>query len=236
MTEVKLPQFEGPLELLLELITKEKLEINQIALASITDQYLSAISNIEVHPSELADFLLVAATLLLIKSRNLLPQLDLTAEEQEEIVLLEKRLKEYQRYLEASKKLKLILEKNSVIFTRSLWQGYSVGFYPPKVPPTTNDLSRYLWKLVEELTALLRPPETKTMARIISVEEKIKEILSRIENAARLTMDEIVSSRSKAELILAFLAILFLFRQKVIILSQSSSFGPIEIKKIEKNE
>lgn len=233
MAHVKLAQFEGPLELLLEFITAKKLEINQIALAEVTDQYLSALQdNMEaVTPAELADFLVVASTLLLIKSRTLLPEITLSSEEEEAIVSLEERLKEYQRYREAGKLLKALASRGAFIYTRPLWEGSRGGFYPPRVPPSPKDLAQHLMRMIEDLTALLRPPETKTIGRIVSVEEKITEILGRIERAARFTMDELAGSRSRAELILAFLALLFLFRQKAIMLSQSVKFGPIEVTK-----
>jgi segregation and condensation protein A len=236
MPHVTLPQFEGPLELLLELITAEKLEISQIALAEVTDQYLGAIYDMEaVRPAELADFLVIASTLLLIKSRKLLPQLAISSEEEEEILSLEERLKEYQRYRKAGKVLHAMAERGARIYTRPLWQGFVGGFYPPAAPPSPQDLAENLARLVRELTALLRPPETKTIARIVSVEEKIREVLVRIERAARFTMEELAGSQSRAELILAFLALLFLFRQKAIMLSQSVRFGKIEIRKFEEH-
>jgi chromatin segregation and condensation protein Rec8/ScpA/Scc1 (kleisin family) len=85
--------------------------------------------------------------------------------------------------------------------------------------------------LIQELTALTRPKETKIIARVISVEEKIKEILGRIDESARLTIEELAGSRSRAELVLAFLALLFLFHKKTIMLSQGAGFGKIEVRR-----
>ena len=243
---VKLPQFEGPLELLLELINREKLEISQIALAEVTDQYLGAISDIEaVPPGELADFLVIASTLLLIKSRALLPRLAVSETETVEMISLEARLREYRRYREASKALKFLFESEAEIFTRSLWQGLTSrasspsspgGLLPLGHPPTAEDLATALRRITNELIVLLRPAETKVIARIASVEEKIKEIMQRVDGAARLTVGELAGSGSRAEMILAFLALLFLFRQKTIMLSQRTRFGLIEVVKAPGNE
>ncbi|MBU4057515.1 segregation/condensation protein A, partial [Patescibacteria group bacterium] len=90
--------FEGPLDLLLELIEKRKLFVNDISLAQVTDDYIKYVNNLEnFDVPHVADFLLIASTLLLIKSKSLLPNLDLTEEEELNIEYLETRLKLYQQ-------------------------------------------------------------------------------------------------------------------------------------------
>src|SRR3989338_9236417 len=107
MYQTKLEQFEGPLHLLLELIEAEKLDITSIALSKVTDQFLDYLTETsDLHPEELADFLVVAARLLLIKSRALLPSL--TGEGDEEADL-ERQLKIYREYYEASKSMHALL-------------------------------------------------------------------------------------------------------------------------------
>src|SRR3989344_3794745 len=104
---MKQEKFEGPMELLLELIEKEKLSISEISLAKVADEYISYVKGLEkIDPEELAEFLVVAAHLMLIKSRSLLPQLKLTEEEEGSIEELEKRLKEYQRLRQLAGELK----------------------------------------------------------------------------------------------------------------------------------
>jgi segregation and condensation protein A len=90
MLEVKTEKFEGPLDLLLNLIEKEKLDITQISLAKITDSYLKEISEMERSGEEMAEFLVIAAKLLYIKSRELLPGVA-TEDEEQEIIDLEER-------------------------------------------------------------------------------------------------------------------------------------------------
>lgn len=229
---VRLPQFEGPLEVLLDLIAAKKLEIDQIALAEVTDQYLASIADMEaVGLQELAGFLVVASTLLLIKSRSLIPQFRLTEEEEKEIMSLEERLKEYQRYREAAKTIRAVIAGNHFIFSRHLWQGFSGGFFPPANAATPAEFAERLKRIVEELSVYLKPHDVKIVAKIVSVEEKVKEILSRMQKASRASFEEVAGKRSKSEVILSFLALLFLFKIKAIMLSQGERFGSIEIQK-----
>ena len=115
---IKTQSFEGPLDLLLELIEKRKLFIGDIALAKVTDDFISHIKQFENMPmGESAHFILVASTLLLIKSKALLPGLSLTEEEQGDIHDLETRLKIYKRIKDASKDIETLFGKD-VIFAQ----------------------------------------------------------------------------------------------------------------------
>src|SRR6185437_4919244 len=104
--EVKTSVYEGPLELLLELIEKRKLLINDIALAQVTDEYIARVNAMSETPlGEVAEFVALAATLLLIKSRSLLPNLELSSEESNDIKQLEYRLALYKIIRAAAKDL-----------------------------------------------------------------------------------------------------------------------------------
>jgi len=103
---VKTPVYEGPLELLLELIEKRRLLINDISLAAVTDEYIARVNSAVDHPiGETAEFVALAATLLLIKSRSLLPQLELSSDESRDIKELEYRLALYQIIKESARSL-----------------------------------------------------------------------------------------------------------------------------------
>src|SRR6056297_592480 len=103
---IKTDQFEGPLELLIELVEKRKLLINDISLAEVTDEYMARVSDMQERSLPgTAQFVTLAATLLLIKSKSLLPVLELTDEEEASIEDLESRLKQYQLYREAANNL-----------------------------------------------------------------------------------------------------------------------------------
>ena len=99
--KIKIGDFEGPLDMLLELVEKRKLHIKTISLSQVADEFIEHIKSFEEFPmSDSADFILVASTLLLIKSKSLLPNLDLTEEEQVSIEDLENRLALYKKYKE----------------------------------------------------------------------------------------------------------------------------------------
>jgi len=111
--DIKTDVFEGPLELLLQLIEKRKLFVNDVALAEVADDFIQYIENAEDFPLEQTSyFILVASTLVLIKSKSLLPNLELTDDEQSNIDELEKRLLLYKRYKELSKGLEKIFGKS----------------------------------------------------------------------------------------------------------------------------
>src|SRR3989344_3233666 len=133
---VKLQQFEGPLALLLELIEDEKLKITEISLAKVTDQYL--------------EYLVVASRLILIKSRAILPTLELNEEEEDSIKDLEWRLEEYKRFREASKVLAELFAKKTYAYSRELYKGMTTAFCPPEnLMP--DDLCRAFQKILNEL-------------------------------------------------------------------------------------
>src|SRR3989344_4143403 len=113
--ELKLEQFSGPLEKLLELIEARKLEITQISLADVT-----------------ADFLRVAAQLILIKSKALLPSLELEPEEKTDIENLEKRLRLYKEFKEAGLHMRQLWSEKNVSFSREFFIGRQPAFYPPE--------------------------------------------------------------------------------------------------------
>ena len=114
LVSLKLDKFEGPLDLLLQLIDQEKLPITEVAIGQVTEQYLQALRTIEggMHPEILADFLVMAARLLYLKSRALFPRMGLDAEE--EGVALEDQLRLYQKFVEASKVIEKIFHPGSI--------------------------------------------------------------------------------------------------------------------------
>src|SRR3989344_5879114 len=110
--KVRVGQFEGPLELLLELIEKKKLHISDVSISQVADEFIEYIKSFETFPTaDSADFILIASTLLLIKSKSLLPNLSLTEEEQGSIEDLENRLVIYKKYKELSANLEKIFCK-----------------------------------------------------------------------------------------------------------------------------
>src|SRR3989344_3893767 len=149
--KVKTQTFEGPLDLLLELIEKRELFINDISLAKVTDDFIAHVKQFDNLPmGESAHFILVASTLLLIKSKSLLPQLQLTEDEQGDIRDLETRLKIYKKIKEASVHIRELFGKE-VIFAQS----HARQVQPVFTPDPEFDLQKALASLKELIHRLL---------------------------------------------------------------------------------
>lgn len=234
MYSVKLEKFEGPLDLLLQFIEDQKLDITEVSLALVADQYIQYLNQAaNIGPDELADFLLVAAKLLYIKSKALLPSLDLGMDE--EVADLAKQLKIYKEYLEASKVIhKMILKKRFSFVRERAVKTEDIIFNPPK----KLEISK-LKSIFEEIIKDLKPffeISKKTIERTVSIGEKIAYIknyvLSCIEN--KLCFRNLLKDvKSKTEIIVSFLALLELVKQRSIHVAQDEIFKDITINKHE---
>lgn len=229
---IKLEQFEGPLALLVSLIDKAKLDITEVSLAKVTDQYLSylrAARNMD--PTEMADFLTVASRLLLIKTKALLPYL--LPEEEEAIEEFEDQLRMYREFLEASKKVEAMVAEGRFMYAREFNRrsliAASGAFAPPK-KLKASDLADCYNAMILSL-AERRQTLTEAVIRItVSLEEKIADIKSLMKRltAARFS-DLVKASGSKVEVVVSFLALLELVKLKQIIAEQSDLFSEIEL-------
>lgn len=171
--------FEGPLELLIELVEKRKLLINDISLAAVTDEYIKQVSDMqEKSLPHTAQFVQLAATLLLIKSKSLLPVLELTKEEEVMIDDLEDRLRQYQIYRDAGQYLISIFGKTPL---------YSPRFVPPKEALFIPDAYCTIDALREAMDSVLNnlpKKEIKPKVQVkqtISLEEMMHNLQKRIE-------------------------------------------------------
>lgn len=232
MYVLKHEKFEGPLGLLLELIEKEKLSISEISLAKVTDDYIKYVKSLEkIDPESLAEFLVVAAQLLLIKSRSLLPSLKFTEEEEQSIEELEKRLAEYKRLRELAKEIQKIESGRAFIFTREAYLGMDPIFYPPK-KLTASDLKDAFTSFLAALPKIEKLAE-ESIKKIISLEEKISNIRAFLQEAVEKAFSELVKGATeKVDVIVSFLAILELARQKFVELDQQKPFADIKIKRL----
>ncbi len=231
MYQVSTQQFTGPLDLLLQLVEKKNLEITELSLAQVTQEYVSFISEEQViNPEDLADFLVIASTLLLIKSRSLLPSLSLAQEEETEIMDLETRLKIYKLYKEAGIKIKEMFKKEIYILSRSSWKNIEPQFSPPSHFVLENLTSAFV-KILQEIQGEETKPLTeKKVYKIISLEDRIKELLTRLTHGTKFNLKELsLNKKDKEDLILTFLAALHLAKQKIIKLDQNNNFGDIWI-------
>jgi len=230
--EVKLEQFEGPLDLLLELIEKEKLDITNLSLTKVADEYLSYIENREnITLGNLASFLSVASKLILIKSRALLPLLKFSEEEEEEIKDLECQLAEYKKFKDLSKKISNMADSPRVSFSREGFWGVGNFFYPPE-NINAFDLKKTFVKMLSEIP-IAEKLEQEVIKEVVILEEKIKGLCNQLEEKAETSFSETVSSaQNKVEIIMSFLAILEMVKRKVVKVEQGKLFEDIRIRKI----
>jgi len=233
MEKIQVEQFEGPLELLLELIESEKLLITDISLSKVTEQYLRHLSELaERNPDELADFLVIASKLLLIKSRVLLPELTIDDEDESDLAL---QLKMYKEYYNASKILLGILGAHAFSFPR-LKPAVSITpvFNPPK-NLTSNSLADFFRGVLKDIEPIVGLPRD-IVRRTVSMQEKISNIQRQISQQATLQFSNMLKeSKSKMEVIVTFLALLELVKQRTIVVRQESIFEEIYVESTETN-
>jgi segregation and condensation protein A len=235
--ELKIEKFTGPLNKLLELIEARQLTINEISLAEVTEDFLKYLQKITDADLRLvADFIAVASRLILIKSKSLLPDLSLTGDEEADIKDLERRLKIYQELKPALKILDKLWKVAGREFSRPyfLMQGASLEggarvFYPG-AGLEIEALFGALDKIFESFRSL--ELETKSIKeKIITVEEKIAEVIKLLGRRGESTFRNLSSAKPRSEIIVIFLAILHLARERLIALEQSERFSDIIIRK-----
>jgi segregation and condensation protein A len=234
MYAVHLEQFEGPLDLLLDMIESEQLDISLVSLSRVTDGYLRYVEeHPEIPPEELADFLVVASKLLLIKSRTLLPFLETQAEE--EAGDLESQLRIYKEYLDASKKIEALIGKRRFLYVHDKLPKVDIGFAPPtKFGP--DDLVALYRAVIARLEPLVKVPKA-VVERVVSIHEKIQRIRTLITSAEKVRFSKVLAeATSKTEIIVSFLALLELVKQRSVSVSQDRRWGDILIERQEAAE
>lgn len=228
--KLKTANFEGPLEKLLELIEAKDLPITSVSMAEVTADFLEYIKQVsQINKRVLADFIAVASRLILIKSHTLLPQLPLSEEEEEDISDLENRLKIYKELKSAEKNIEKAWSKNSS-FGRDYLLNIPSGFYLSQTLSSADMLTSLL-KILDELEAFA-PKEDKGLVVMVNFQEKLKELIKRIDNKLTSSFNEIVSGREKKEIIVMFLALLHLLKDNMVNIEQSGGFGDITITKL----
>jgi segregation and condensation protein A len=229
MHSIKLEQFEGPLDLLLQLIEQEELDITTVSLAKVTDQYLKHIEQLEhVMPEEVADFLLVASKLIYLKSKYLLPNLDIVDEE--DAGDLAHQLKMYQQFYQASKVLEKMLGKQHFGFIRT--QPMRPKFAPEFTPPpsvTAEDFPAIMRTIIGRLTEIARLPKV-LMARAVSIKERISHFRELLQEKMEFSFSRFIDKENKVDTIVSFLAMLELVKQRIISVDQSELFADISIR------
>lgn len=228
---VKTEVFEGPLELLIELVEKRKLLINDISLAAVTDEYMLRVSEMQERSLPgTSQFVVLAATLLLIKSKSLLPVLELTDEEEASIEDLEQRLRQYQLYRDAAEPL-------AAQFGRTIL--HEPQYAPPREPLFVTDdycniseLQQALGRVLDALPKEKTPKAKATVKPTVSLEEMIESLQQRIARQFKLRFSELRRTEPEHKnVIVSFLAILELFKQGDVLIVQENRFADIHIEK-----
>lgn len=232
--KVKLDNFEGPLDLLLYLIKDSKVEIENIKLAEVTDQYLEYMEDLDkIDMEKAAEFIDIAATLIEIKSKHLLPsEQPIEIDEQDDEKMLIMRLKEYKLFKEASEKLKAQENVNRLYKQPD---DKVNDFRVILKQMNVDNLISAFTKMLSKASLEVAIEETKTIERDRwTVEEKEFEIRTLVSEKGIMKFSEIVTSDfTRGEIITTFMALLELLKRQQIIVSQYEQFGEITIEKGE---
>lgn len=233
---VQTETFEGPLELLLSLIEKRKLHINDISLAKVADDFIAYVKSREHVPTgETAQFILVASILVLIKSRSLLPTITLSEEEEGSILDLETRLKKLERFKALSRHLGERFGRQ-IIFAREPTQQREPVFSPHE-RITIENMRRAVKNILVALPKASAIPQL-VIKKILSLDEMIDELSGRIQKALSLSFKEfsgVVENTGghkeiKLRVIVSFLAMLELVKRGIIEVKQDEHFRDIQME------
>lgn len=233
---IKINEFEGPLDLLLHLVKESNIDIYDININEVTAQYLDYIHKMEELNIDVAsEYLVMAATLMEIKSKSLLPsekkqEEDMDEEEVSRESLIEK-LVEYQRYKEITKDFKVLEETRKTIYTKA----------PSKLNEMldtkfVNDTDTTVDDLIKAFTMFLerknmeKPITTKITTKEYSVRKRKSDIKSYLLNKGKAEFSELFTIRSKSYIVVTFLSILELAKEDEVLINQESNFDKIYIE------
>lgn len=229
---IQLEVFEGPMDLLLHLIEREELPITSISLTKITQQYLDHMAALEqLRPDDIAEFLVMAARLLYIKSAALLPRPEPDDEEEEEDPgeALARQLREYKMFKEKAAFLKALEASGLRTYVR---------LAPPPVMEKRLDatglsadaLLEALYEVLEEMNPP-EPPIHSMAALEISIEDKLEELGKLVKMGKPFKFKQIMrQARSRNEIIVTFLAVLEMIKQRLVNVTQAHPFDDILVE------
>ena len=235
---IKIDNFEGPLDLLIYLIEKNKMDIYDIHLAEITDQYIEYLNAMEKLNLEIAsEFLVMASSLLYLKSRRLLPKEEEDTEELTEEELI-RRIIEYKKYKEISKKLK----ENYIIFSKRITKGQEEIELPKRKleKEYDNQMIPEIYKNLVERTNQKLNQNAKNIEKIALVENysvasKVREMFKVLVKQRKFVFNKMFSikQKDKQEVVTAFSGLLELSRRNKVATRQEEIFGDIVVEKKE---
>ncbi len=226
--QIKINNFEGPLDLLLQLIEKNKLDITKVSLSMVAEQYIDYINNLnKIDPDLLADFLLIATKLLYIKSKALLPEIELDEEDETDLA---QQLRMYKRYVDASQQIKSLFEDNRYAYARPFKIFKIKTEFIPPASLTVKKVQQVYLKLLSNL-AKEEKIVKRTMSYVISIKDKIRYIQALLATKGSFKFNELINrARGKTEIVVSFLGLLELVKQRKVVARQNGIFEEIEIK------
>ncbi len=231
--EVKINEFEGPLDLLLHLIKKSNIDIYDISLVEITNQYLDYINKMEELNLDIAsEYLVLASELLQYKSSMLLPKKEETPDDYEEDFKSEliKKLVDYKKYKEVCETFKVLEENRSNFYTKT---PSDISLYSEKSlnndNVTVDDLIDAFKKFMER-REFEKPLNTKITTKELSVSDRVIEIRNMLRNKKSVNFMELFTRRDKSYVVVTFLSILEMAKDLEISIEQDNNFNDIIIK------
>lgn len=227
---IQFNQFDGPLDLLLSLIDKKKMEISEVSLSTVTETFLDYVdSHDAIGAEELADFLVIATKLLLLKSKTLLPQLSI---EEDEGVSLEEQLRLYRKFVQASKCINSLWVDNSRIGFQRI-ESVRIGDIIVCPPNFSKDL---LYTSIQNLIRRRTPVAALSQTHVdktVSMKQKIDILRNLLKKNKQVSFKKLLGeSESKTDIIISFLALLEMVKQRHVSLHQKKSFDDIVIKRV----
>lgn len=227
---IKTEQFEGPFAVLLEMIEAEKLEITDISLFHVTEQFFAYIHSHEQLPAqELADFLCVAAKLLYIKSKAVLPPS--VVPDDQEGPSLESQLRMYKAYKDATVGIEQRYESSATSFFGKIKTPLlAAKFYPPR-SLTVDQLAQTMRAIIDHLQPLLALPSVH-VERVVSINEKIEHIKQSLAMHEHVRFTDMHEQGNRADMIVSFLAILELVKSQSVSVQQSQPFDDLIIARV----
>jgi len=234
---LKTEQFEGPLDLLLDLIEKRKLHIGDFSLAQVADDYIAYIRSMNHFPlGDVAHFLVIAATLVLLKSKALLPQLNLSSEEEVSIDELKRRLMMLEKFRELALGIRTNIFKKTLFFRRERRE-------MPVFTPHPSITLQSVLASVESVKMALPKHEyipKAVVRKVVSIEEMMERLSSRIQQALKTSFHEfsghhgkVLNRDERIHVVVSFLAMLELVKQGVLDVIQERGFGEIHMESLD---
>jgi segregation and condensation protein A len=230
---VKVGEFAGPIELLLNLIEERRLHISQVSLAAVADDFVAFVDQIgeSADKNVLANFIWTAATLMLIKSVALLPNLEITPEEKSNVEELELRLKLYQQFKDLSEQVKDIFGKQ-FIFAREA-NKEATRVFVPSSEINLAGISEAMSAVLRSLPVAEKVPQV-VVQKVISLEEMIESLKDRMTRAIKMSFKDFVGDKKeKVNVIISFLGMLELVKRGLIRAEQGSHFSDITMEQTE---